>query len=129
MRPFPGAADPFNNPADATGNVLKRTPKFTFNGGVQYTRDVGYGSINVGVNGQYTSKVYYDALNIFAQDGYGVANLILGWKSPDEKLSVTATVKNITNTFYERYLDPIGPTLLVIDAAPRTGLVTIGYKF
>jgi iron complex outermembrane receptor protein len=126
---FLGAADPFNNPADATGNVLKRTPEFTANAGLNYSKTLSYGTIDLSANGQYTSKVYYDALNIFAQDGYAILNTTGKWTAPDGGLSAMLSIKNVTNKYYARYFDPIGPTLLIIDAAPRTVLATVTYNF
>jgi iron complex outermembrane receptor protein len=126
---FPGAADPFNNPIDATGKILKRTPKFTANAGINYSRSISYGTIDLSANGQYTSAVYYDALNLFRQGGYAIFNTTGKWTAPDGGLSAAITVKNLTDKYYARYFDPIGPTLLVIDAAPRTVLATISYNF
>jgi iron complex outermembrane receptor protein len=126
---FLGAADPFNNPADATGKVMKRTPEYTANAGINYSKAYSYGTIDLSANGQYTSRVYYDALNIFTQGGYAIANATAKWTAPTGGLSAMITIKNLTNKYYARYLDPIGPTLLIIDAAPRTALATVSYSF
>jgi iron complex outermembrane receptor protein len=85
------------------GNRLPFTPKYTLSYGAQYTFDTAIGSITVRGDGQSKSQVYFDQFNaaINSERASTILNASIGWKDPDERLSVTGYVKNISNGLYK----------------------------
>lgn len=81
---------------DASGKTMTRAPKWTFNLGADYGMDLGSGRLGFAGNVYYSSKVYYDFQNIFAQDKYALINASVSWSTSDSwKFSIWTT--NLTN--------------------------------
>lgn len=117
------------------GNRLPFTPKYTLSYGAQYTFDTNIGSITVRGDGQSRGQVYFDQYNLRgnSERAYTILNASLGWTDVDDRFSVTAFVKNITNTLALNGAFNSGPALgLPLKGSydpPRTYGVRMGVKF
>ncbi|MEO6244804.1 MAG: TonB-dependent receptor [Opitutaceae bacterium] len=95
------------------GFTFRLTPRRTFSLGGTYTLPVeGAGQFFVTPIWSYKSQHYFEDNNAsFAyglrQNGYGVANLRIGWRSPKGKWEVTARAENL---FDKQYLIDAGNT-------------------
>ena len=95
------------------GSTFRLTPRQTFSVGGTFTLPVaGSGQFFVTPVWTYKSKHYFEDNNAafgstLRQDGYGVANLRVGWRSPQGRWAVTARADNL---FDERYLIDAGNT-------------------
>lgn len=59
---------------DASGKVMTRAPKWTFNVGADWGTDFATGRLSVDGNIYYSTTLYYDFQNIFSQGSYALAN-------------------------------------------------------
>ncbi len=134
---------------DITDNfAITNTPKRTMNVGFSY--DVPLAASDVIFTGNYNYRSSYNLTelnNILVQDGYGLLNLGVSWRSADGKWSLGVHGKNLTD---EEFLvgnyaflgdpDPSSPsgfapglggdtTLIGYYGAPRTVSATLGYRF
>jgi len=95
------------------GFTFRLTPRQTFSLGGTYTLPVeGLGQFFVTPVWTYKSKHYFEDNNAsfgytLRQDGYGVGNLRLGWRSPKGKWEVIARADNL---FDQQYLIDAGNT-------------------
>lgn len=83
---------------------LPQTPKHTFNTGVTYTIGLGSGD-EIALHGDYSyrSRIYYDLANSpeTSENGYGVLNARLSWRSSDKSWDVALWARNITKERYK----------------------------
>lgn len=82
------------------GNKLPWMPSFTLSYGAQYTFPISNGGITLRVDGQTKGKTFFTEDNnpLVSQGAYTIANASIGWRDADDRLSVTAFVKNIGDT-------------------------------
>jgi len=134
---FPGAqvfrprADGGNDvgTADVSGYRTIRTPRTTFNLGVDWGHELAGGRFGLTANVFHSDRVYYDFLNITSQDPYWMASGEISWTTPDEKWKFSIWAKNITN---EAVYQQIRPAAYGTDAfleAPRRIGVGAEFKF
>ncbi|GAO53174.1 TonB-dependent receptor [Novosphingobium sp. MD-1] len=87
---------------DLSGKRLPNAPRFTFGGGINWDIPLGNDS-RLAVNGdiKWQSKVYFSEFNNrdAEQGAYAMANAGLTWHSPNDRYSIGAWVKNLTNKF------------------------------
>lgn len=87
---------------DLSGKRLPNAPRFTFGGGFNWDIPLGNDS-RLAVNGdvKWQSKVYFSEFNNSdaEQGAYAMANAGLTWHSPNDRYSIGAWVKNLTNKF------------------------------
>lgn len=87
---------------DLSGKRLPNAPRFTFGGGFNWDIPLGNDS-RLAVNGdiKWQSKVYFSEFNNrdAEQGAYAMANAGLTWHSPNDRYSIGAWVKNLTNKF------------------------------
>lgn len=87
---------------DLSGKRLPNAPRFTFGGGFNWDIPLGNDS-RLAVNGdiKWQSKVYFTEFNNrdAEQGAYAMANAGLTWHSPNDRYSIGAWVKNLTNKF------------------------------
>ena len=85
---------------DVSGNTINHSPEFSSNLGVQYTFPVnGDGSITIRGEHQYRSKIYFTETNetILSQGGYHNINARLEYKTSDDKYTIAAFGRNLTD--------------------------------
>lgn len=128
------------------------TPEWKWNAGLSYDiPDVFKGSVVVRLDGSYQSHIYVDPTNVDAVvipaatpsplasqtatnriDDYFLANARLTWKDGEDKWSLSAEVRNITNKYYFTSMTanfgPIG-TSAGAPGLPRTWAVTVKRNF
>jgi iron complex outermembrane receptor protein len=100
------------------GCDLRRAPPLSGNIGLQWTGSMAGGEVSLRGDYAYKDKHYFTQFNrnAVSQPAYGLLNLRAGWRSADDKWSVTAYMDNVTDKDY--YL-----TVLESGIAPSPGLV------
>lgn len=93
---------------DASGNVMTRAPKWSGNVGADYTGELGGGELGASANVSFSSRVYYDFLNLksFSQPSYALANASVSWTPSSENWKASLWVTNLTN---EKVLQTVRP--------------------
>ncbi|HEX7884891.1 MAG TPA: TonB-dependent receptor, partial [Phenylobacterium sp.] len=119
---------------DADGNRLTNSPRWSLSGAVNWSVPVEIpGSLRLGVNAQYQTKVYSNAVpspggqhEIPAQ---GFLNAVATWTAPDPRWSVVLSGRNLTNSNkpVSSTYTPVTGVYYVNYADPRTWLVTVRY--
>lgn len=82
------------------GKKLPFMPSFTLSYGAEYTVPISNGGITLRVDGQTKGKTFFTEDNnpLVSQGSYTIANASIGWHNADDRLSVTAFIRNIGNT-------------------------------
>jgi iron complex outermembrane receptor protein len=92
---------------DVSGNQLPLAPKLTSSGGVDYTiRTAGDGALVLGVDGSYSSTIYWDPADTarIAQDPYFVLNARATYTfGSQSQYSISAWGKNLADRMYLAY--------------------------
>jgi len=127
------------NPAlgsiNLSGHRLPFTPQYTVSYGAQYTVDSTIGPFTVRTDGRSISQVYFDQFNTVqnSERAATILNASLGWKDLNDRLSVTAYVRNFTDKLYKNGTFVNGGAIgWVINGSydpPRTYGVRFGVKF
>jgi iron complex outermembrane receptor protein len=132
---FPGCGDaaPIGGVAlvagNCTGNQLVFAPQATASSALDYTFDVGSGSLDLNGNVYYNSGYYTDLANVIHQERFAKVGAFAKWAFGSH-YSIGAYGANLTNKRTITYGDSQGiGTQLVNYMAPRTYGVTFGYKF
>lgn len=125
--------DPATNPGvptNAAGYSTTQAPHFSFNASVTHTLETAIGSFQSTASVNYRGKTFGDNFERFPLKERTLINLTETWVSPDEQLSITGWIKNLTNARYDDFLSLATPTGAVGQpGAPRTYGITLGYKF
>jgi iron complex outermembrane receptor protein len=90
-------------PINLKGNHFPRAPAITLSGNAAYTLDYGAaGSVTLWADARYQSKTYFTQFNrnLISQDGFGLVNSRVTWKSEDERYSLGLFVNNLFNKTY-----------------------------
>lgn len=120
----------------AIGNQPPLTPKWKFAAGAQYQAELGSaGSITPRLDYTYQSSVFFDVANApqARQDGYGLFNTRLTWRSVDKDVSVSLAVTNLTDKLYylnksASFLSSFG-MVTGIPGRPREWSISVQRKF
>ncbi|NBC34975.1 TonB-dependent receptor [Novosphingobium sp. FSY-8] len=120
-------ADPFTS-VNFRGERLPHAPEWTIKGGYQHVFDLNRaGSLTARADLRYVSKQYIAPNNTSGatQDAYATVDASLAWRSANDRLSVTAFIKNITDkavktAYFVGY---------VMVGAPQTYGFTVSAKF
>jgi len=117
------------------GNPTRNSPEWSLSGGVE--ADVAEfdngGTITARVDAFYRSTTYYSEFKRLSegQEGFGMIDAWLRYRSPDKGFEASLWVKNLTDklavngTYPFHFQGFIGPTYY----PPRTWGVTVGYSF
>jgi iron complex outermembrane receptor protein len=108
--------DAANGTYDASGNYLNDAPRFSSLIAVQYSHEVnGDGSLFGRAEYSWKSRQYFDPTNasILSQDGFGLANVYMGYHSVNGTWGVKLFAKNVTGKQYiiaaaAQSLTPVG---------------------
>ncbi|NKJ44304.1 TonB-dependent receptor [Novosphingobium sp. SG720] len=120
-------SDPFT-PVNFKGERLPHAPRWTVKGGYQHVFDMaGAGSLTARADARYVTRQYLAPNNTAGatQEAYGALDASLAWRSANDRYSLTAYMKNITNKavktgYFVGY---------VTVAAPKTYGVTASARF
>ena len=128
--PAPGNAGTVTEVADAAGNQLPRSPKWTANFSGTYAKDFEIGNASLTANIFHTAKVFYDYGDLYSQGQYtdvGVQASLRPAAMPN--LTLTAFGKNLTNNTVILGLFPQVTAVIASWAPPRTFGGTVSYDF
>jgi iron complex outermembrane recepter protein len=121
---------------DNSGLPFAYAPKWTGSIGPTYTTDIGYGTITANTSLDYAAKQYtsfsiYNASSNFAlRSPTALLNATLTWTDPDDRWTLSAWAKNLTNDVYPNDTYNVGSLLVSRIYAPgRTWGVNVGVKF
>lgn len=84
---------------DLSGKSLPKAPSTMLSLSSDYSFPAFGGNIVINGNLSYQSRVYWDTGNRISQAGYTLLGGDIGWRSADEKLSITLYGQNLTNKF------------------------------
>jgi iron complex outermembrane receptor protein len=116
-------------PGNCTGNQLVFAPQATVSSALDYTFDLGGGSLDLNANVYYNSGYYTDLANVIHQQRFAKVGAFAKWAFGPH-YSIGAYGANLTNKRTITYGDSQGiGTQLVNYMAPRTYGVTFGYKY
>ena len=87
----------------ALGDKLVDTPKWSYSLSATYDVQTLWGTISPRTDWSYRSSVENDALNhaLLHQNGYGLLNLSVTYRDPDELWSVSVGGQNVLNQIYK----------------------------
>jgi len=114
----------------ASGNTLPQTPDWTVDLGADYTIPLSSGSLLVSGHYFHSDGWYAEPDNRLRQSAYDILNASLTWRiGDDERVSLTAWGKNLTDEAYAATLQTQAPADVLVPAPGRTFGATVGYKF
>jgi len=135
---------------DYSGNPLIASPRFAFNGSIDYEIPLpgeifghGIGKIVPRYSFSWKDDIYFDAAKgqgayinfpvaTFGQPSFWIHNAALSWRSEDELLEVTGWVHNIFDQYYKTSSDDysVGLNFLLHSwADPRTYGITVTLSY
>jgi len=127
------------NVEDRSGAIYDRdmvlAPKFSMNAMARYTWDLSGGSaLSAQLDGNYSSRVYFDNLNQpgLTEGSYAKLNARLFWLSSEGTWELAAWVTNLTDEEYRIYAFDLTADLGYIQdtwASPRMFGVSAGFNF
>ncbi|MEX1147682.1 MAG: TonB-dependent receptor [Sphingomonadales bacterium] len=91
---------------DASGFRMQRAPKFSGNANATYSQPLFDGMLTLNANLYYSSKVYFDQVEQFFQNGYALLNLRATWTDPSDQWSFSAFGTNVTDKAYRNQVQP-----------------------
>ncbi len=94
--------------ADATGNELPYSPKFTYTIGANYTIPTGSGDYRIDGTDSYTSSFVSEPDNRLREGSHHILNAALSWRSINGRLGIRAFVDNILNTAVANQFGTLG---------------------
>lgn len=113
---------------DVSGKQVIRAPEWTMSIALQTDFDAFGGVLEIGANAFRSTRVYFDALNLFSQEPYTLVNVEISWRpAPDSAIRLFADVRNLTD---ERVINFIRPSAFVTDVVydqPRR--IGAGFEF
>jgi iron complex outermembrane receptor protein len=127
-------SDLFASGVPLQGNRPVNSPEFTFDTSGDYNVPLRANlQMNFNVNARWMSSQYLDTSNIPAtlQPSYWIANSSLGIGSLDDRWTVTAYVRNLTNSEYRLFSNPLASFgwLASSYGTPRTFGVRVACKY
>jgi len=118
-----------NAVTDASGFRMQRSPEFTGNAGMRYSRDLARGRLSLSGTLSYTSKFYFDTSEQSFQDGYELLSLRAEWTDPSERYSVAVFGDNVTDSEYRTLVTPNQFAFPSVWGTPATIGVSARAKF
>ena len=97
---------------DASGKVMTRAPKLTYNLGFDLGQDIGNGRLALAGNLYHSSRLYYDFQNLVSQAPYTLVNGQFSYSLLDDALKLSLWATNLTNA---RVLQTVRPGALATD--------------
>lgn len=127
----------FNTTLDFSGTTMVRAPKSTINVGAEWTVPFADNDLSFRADYAYLSKffhepgegsnVYGSGIPLTVEDGYGLLDLRVAYRTPNWTL--TGYVTNATDEEYRRTVNALGSTIVGFAGQPRIYGVKLGYDF
>jgi len=80
------------------GHYLNQTPPYTVDLGVEYSLDVGFGTITPRLDSFWSGSVYFIPDNLTHQSDYNQTDVNVTWVDNSGRFSIEAFAKNLGNT-------------------------------
>jgi iron complex outermembrane recepter protein len=91
-------------PENVKGNDLRITPEQKAALSVHYFWPTDFGQFTIGTTYAYVGKRYFDVENYDSEGGYTRLDLFASWTSENDRYSITATGRNVTDELvYNNY--------------------------
>lgn len=116
-------------PADASGNDMVRTPKWTATLSLDYVTDLAGGELRGSVTGSYNSGFYWDAGNRLKQPDFFLLNANLSWGPDGGPWRIGVWGRNLFNQLHQLYIADTTQGDSVAYARPRSIGVSLGFDF
>ncbi|HZO55308.1 MAG TPA: TonB-dependent receptor [Bryobacteraceae bacterium] len=114
---------------DLAGKQMQRSPEWTANVGLNYTKDFSGGTLDLNGNYYYTSDFPFEAANNFVQDAYGVLNLSASWSLPSSPWQFTLFATNVLDEEYNAQVLPGIPAIQRTYGRPFTAGIRISFTY
>lgn len=116
------------------GNRPVNSPRFTYNGSARYEVQLGERLMAAAsMDANWRSAQFLETLNepVSREKGYWLVNANVSLSEADSRWSLTAWVKNLTETKYRSYINDLASFGFVLNVygQPRTYGLTAGFKF
>lgn len=82
-------------PVDASGNRIPQSQKFAGTLAVNYEKPVSFGAVLANVTANHNGSYKFEADNLLTQGAYTLLNASLGWRSRDDRYSITVWGRNL----------------------------------
>ena len=82
---------------DASGNRIPQAQKFAGTLAVDYDKPVSFGIIHANLTANHNGSYKAEADNFITQGAFTLLNATLGWRSSDERYSVSVFGRNLLN--------------------------------
>lgn len=115
--------------ADASGQPLVRTPRWTGSLSGSYDQPIGDATLRFAANYYLTSGFNFDPIGQFHQDGYGLLSGRIQFMPANERFSVAVFGTNLTDETYLTQVLPFSGAILQTYGTPRTYGVEVGFEF
>jgi iron complex outermembrane receptor protein len=114
---------------DASGNAMRRAPRYTMSLSAEYAHANKLGKFQLTVATFFTGKVYFDNDERISQRPYGLLNAQLSWRIRSTEVELSVWGKNLTDATYisSSFSQPVAD---VVGYGPRrTFGVNLVYEF
>lgn len=115
--------------ADAGGNQMQRSPRFTGNVGLQYETPITAGKIRLNADYNYTTSFYFDPSNQYPQASYGLFNLNAAWIDPSDRWTLALYAKNAFDKTYRAQVLPGAAAIQQTYGEPATYGASVTYSY
>lgn len=112
-----------------SGNALPRSPDFTLSVGANYEADVGGGTLRAGMNGYYSTRIYYEPGNVYSQKPYATVDGQISFEPGNSGVRLSVWGRNLTDQTIISGSFVLNPGSGISYAAPRSVGVGLSYAF
>lgn len=111
---------------DASGKRIPQAQKFVGNLGLDYEKQVPFGTLHFNANASYNGDYYFESDNFLRQPAYVLVGTSLAWTSTDKHYMVSVWAKNLVNekVIYNASTQPPGYPVSYGGQAPRSVGIT-----
>lgn len=113
---------------DVSGNPTARTPTFTANGTLTYTRDTELGEVSASATGSYNSGFYWQPDKRIFEPDYFILNGQVSF-APSERYRITLWGRNLLDERYATFQQQTGVGDNIVYDRPRSYGVTLAANF
>ncbi|NML91832.1 TonB-dependent receptor [Sphingobium sp. TB-6] len=114
---------------DVSGKWMIRAPRLTISTGLDWSRDFRGGLFSITANILYSTKIYYDFLNLSKQKPYALASGQMSWEVPDSPLKLSLWGTNLANAKVFQQIRPGSLDTDVLYEQPRRVGIGAEFKF